>query len=119
MKIGDIINEFNEIEPSVVSDRAKVRWIGTVDYYVRNNIYAKYTDDECAGWTGYDVDAPDVFEHEAIIPDAYCSIYQRYMAAQNDLINGDTERYQNHMIAYNAAWENFVNEYNRTHTWKR
>ena len=119
IKIGEMLDIIKDEEFTQVSDQMRIRWLEELDFKVRNDIYMNYEDDEGADFEGYDYASPEIGNAELLIPKAHRDVYELWVAAKCDLITGDTQRYQNHMIAFNAAWDNFVNEYNRTHEWRR
>ncbi len=54
-------------------------------------------------------------ERELSIPDRFRDVYINYMLAKVDFFNQETERYNNDVLLYNAAWEDYAAWFIRTH----
>ena len=55
----------------------------------------------------WDTPLPVPFPHDAI--------YVKWLLSQIDLHNGDFERYNNALVNFHAAYQAFVDSYNRAH----
>lgn len=64
-------------------------------------------------FSGYD-DSTDL-NTELLVPEPFDEMYLRWLESQIDYYNGEYGKYNNAIVMYNAAYEAYRNEYNRTH----
>lgn len=66
-------------------------------------------DAEFYGYTEADIDTV------LVVPDTYADVYKYYLFAMVDFATGETARYTNSMLMFNAAYSDYSHWYNRTH----
>lgn len=112
MKIIEAIGIVNELKPNAYSQDRKVEWLSALDSMVQRLVYDKHENSPSCGFVGYpnDVD-PDT----DLLVNGYDQMYVRWLAAQIDLNQGEFAKYNNSIEMFNAEWDKFTGEYNRTH----
>lgn len=59
----------------------------------------------------YETDA----DRELLIPDRFLDVYMNYLYAKIDFNNQETERYNNDVVMWEAAWNKYQEWYKRSH----
>lgn len=113
MTIIEAINRIDSFKPNNFTQEDKIGWLSTLDKIIKTEIIDTHEGSENIAFDGYDVDSP--LGTVMLVPPPYDDIYLRWLEAQIDYINGETQRYENSMIAYNTAFSTFQRYYNRTH----
>ena len=54
-------------------------------------------------------------ERELMVPVPFTDVYLYYLAAMIDFYNGDSGRYNDTMVLYNQAWEDYAAYYRERH----
>lgn len=78
-----------------------------------NEIEGKVVEDVLNRYEGYDEEFhPIVYEEDGdrklAVPDRFRDVYINYMLAKIDFLNQETERYNNDVLMYNAAWDEYT-----------
>lgn len=113
MKIIEAINRIDDLKHNTYSQSDKVRWLSTLDNMVKNHVIDTHEGAEEVSFTGYD-DSTDIHT-ELLMPAPYDDAYLRWMEAQIDYHNGEYSKYNNAVEAFNAVYESYKSNYNRTH----
>lgn len=119
MTISEAITECDELKPNQYSDTHKLRWLTDIEKTIMNEIILthereiKEGGEETGEFNGYDEDTD--YETELIAPDPYSQLYVFYLMAMIDFYNGETTKYQNSYVMFNAKYQEFANYWNRTH----
>ena len=103
MKIIDIINQVKENMPNGYSDETLCRWIAEVDGFIALDVMLM--DIEEAQIVDYRY--PEAKEYEPLVRFPHDGIYDAYLRAQICLANGEYNKYQNEMEAYNSKMNGF------------
>ena len=113
MKIREAIERIDSQKHNVYSQNDKIAWLSRLDYLVKTLIIDAHEGAETVEFTGYN-DRTDM-ETELLVPIPYDEVYLRWLEAQIDYYNGEYGRYNNSMLAFDAVWNNFINDYRKTH----
>lgn len=112
MTIIEAINRIDLLKPNNYTQEEKIGWLSTLDGIVKKEIIDTH-EGSAASFNGYDVDT--ALDTELLVPAPYDDIYIKWLEAQIDYNNGDTNKYTNSMTMYNSAYSAFERYYNRTH----
>lgn len=113
MNIAHAIARFDTLYPNVFPYAEKLRWLSVFDGTVFSEIISRYAED-AGTFEGYTVQTDK--HTELLIPFPHDDIYIKYLAAQNDKISSDVERYANSSAVFNTAYSEFAADYNRKHS---
>lgn len=113
MTIIEAIQSIDLLKPNNYTQEDKVAWLSTLDGVIKNEIIDTHEGSEKITFNGYDENTP--LDTILLVPAPYTDIYARWLEAQIDYTNGETEKYTNSMIMYNTAYSAFERYYNRTH----
>ena len=113
MTIIEAINRIDSLKPNNYTQEDKLFWLSNLDGIIKTEIIDTHEGSENVTFNGYDVDT--ALDTVLIVPVPYDDIYLKWLEAQIDYTNGETQRYENSMIAFNNAYETFQRFYNRTH----
>lgn len=113
MTISEALTRANAVKPNTYSDVDKIRWLSTLDGYIKAHIIDTHEGGEDVVFNGYDENTS--LETELLIPAPHDHIYVHWLESQIDYGNDEYDRYENTMGMYNTAFEEFVRYYNRTH----
>lgn len=116
MNVSDVLSRFDELVHNGISSQIKIGWLKTIEERVYREVILTHEDSEAA-LDGHVEDGELVFEldSEMLIPDYYAEVYRYFLEAMVAQTNNETGRYNNAMMAYNAAWSDFWNFYNKRH----
>lgn len=113
MTISEALTRADAVKPNTYSDEDKIRWLSTLDGFVKEHIIDTHEGGERVVFRGYDETTS--LETELLVPAPHDHIYIHWLEAQIDYANDEYDRYENTMDMYNTAYDNFKNYYNRTH----
>lgn len=116
MTIMEAIGQIDEIKPNAHTLESKVRWLSSLDGLVKRKIIDRYEGDDKTAFEGYPLDVDT--STPLLIPYPYDVVYIRWLEAQIDYANGEYKRYNNSVIAFNAALQDYERHYNITHKHK-
>lgn len=110
----DIIRSVDEKRPNSINADSKASWLTRCDRQIFNDLIVTHEGAHCmrpfCGETEMEAEYG-----EMMIGEPYQAIYEYYLMAQIDLVNGDSEHYNNHMLLYNDALHNFARLWHRDH----
>lgn len=112
MKIAEILARVDDEKLNQYDARVKTAWLSEVEGMVVDEILnmAEGNDIE---FDGYDYDRD--FEKTLLIPDRFGDVYSNYLAAKIDYKNGEIERYNNSVAAFESSFQTFAAYYRRNH----
>lgn len=113
MTIAEAISKVDALKPNTFAPEEKVDWLSTLDARVKSKIIDTHECNEPVFFYGYDSESDK--EMELLVPSPYDEIYLRWLEAQIDYYNSDDDRYNNAIILFNNAYEDFKKNYTRTH----
>lgn len=111
MKIRELFANIDQMRPNAFTDREKLYFLNTIEGRIYKEILQKAEGDDSV----FQVFQEGEEERELIVPIPYTDIYLYYLAAMIDFYNGDSSRYNDTMVLYNQAWEDFAAYYRQTH----
>jgi hypothetical protein len=112
MTIEQLFAILDEEKPNTYSDSSRIRWLNDIEGRIMEELVKTHKGSEEVTYDGYteaDVQA------ELIAKPPYDNLYLYYLYAMIDFSNMETERYNNSMIMFNQAYQDFASWYNRTH----
>lgn len=117
MTIIEAINQVDKLKPNTHSQETKIQWLSALDGKIKRSIIDTHERGECLSmgfwFDGYNENTP--LDMELIAPAPYDEMYRHYLSAKIDEVNGEFERYNASITLFNAEYEAFENDYNRTH----
>ena len=113
MTIIEPINKIDNFKPNSYTQQDKVRWLSILDGIIKVEIIDTHEGGEGVAFNGYEADT-DV-RTVLLVPAPYDDVYVKWLEAQIDYANGETAKYNNSMVMFNAAYSAFERYYNRTH----
>jgi hypothetical protein len=113
MTIAEVISKVDALKPNTYSPEDKVDWLSTLDLRVKSKIIDAHECHEPISFNGYN--SMDDMEKELLVPAPYDEMYLRWLEAMIDYHNSDDERYNNAIILFDNAYEDFKKHYTRTH----
>lgn len=110
MKIAEILARVDDEKLNQYDARVKTAWLSEVEGMVVDEILnmAEGNDIE---FDGYDYDRD--FEKTLLVPDRFGDVYSNYLAAKIDYKNGEIERYNNSVAAFESSFQAFAAYYRR------
>ena len=112
MKVYEAIENIKNLKPSQYSDEQLIAWLSELDGTVWAGLLSRYTKDPAPALPYSD---KRDMGRELLIPFPYDGVYMHWLGANIDYMNGETERYTNGMMMYNAKLQEFYNDYSRNH----
>lgn len=113
MTIIEAINRIDSLKPNNYTQEEKISWLSTLEGIIKTEIIDTHEGSERIVFDGYDADTP--LDTVMLVTSPYDDIYIKWLEAQIDYTNGEINRYENSMIAYNTLYSTFARYYNRTH----
>lgn len=113
--IAEVIKTVDTLRPNQYSSAVKTRWLSDCDGEIYNELTSNYerSADLPETFAGYAEDAPE--NTELLVKAPHDVLYRYWLMAQIDLHNQELAKYNNTSVQYNAARQNFMNAYNRSH----
>ena len=115
MTINEVLALVDDLKPSNISTERKIGWLNDLDRRVFDDIFARHerdasTPETFAGYT-------EVTDEETVllIPEPHCEVYRWFLEMQIDLANMEMAKYNNSMMLFTAAWNDYAGAYHRTH----
>lgn len=116
MTIIEAINKIDSLKPNSYTQEDKIKWLSILDGIIKKEIIDTHEGSEGVIFEGYEPDTE--VTTELLVPSPYDDVYVKWLEAQIDYANGDTNKYNNSMAMYNTAYSSFERYYNRTHMHK-
>lgn len=113
MTIIEAINRIDAVNPNNYTQPEKVAWLSTLDGVIKKEIIDTHEGYEAVTFSGYNDETP--LDTELIVPAPYDEVYLFWLQSKIDYWNGDMGKYNNSIMMYNQAYENFEKAYNREH----
>lgn len=113
MLLGHAVARFDTLYPNALAYAEKLKWISDLDGMIFRDIHQAFENCGAAEFSGYDIrtDKNTVL----LVPPPDDDIYIKYLSAQNDLVNGDSTRYQNSQAVFNTAYSDYAAAFTRSH----
>lgn len=108
MKLKQVIDLVDDIEPNAYSSETKVAWLNECEGTIQTDIFLRAIDDvELYTW-------PDDQQTVLLVKPPHDKIYRLYLQAMIQMANAEYDRYQNTMVLYDAAWGEYARWFGRT-----
>lgn len=104
VKINEIIARVDAVKPNAFSDEVKLGWIAELDGLLAANVFLMSPAEILQVHYSY----PEDMETMVLADFPYDNLYDYWLIAKIDFMNGEYERYENTMQLYNAAYSSFV-----------
>jgi hypothetical protein len=114
MKISEAISKATESVSNTLDRRVFIDWLSRLDWQIKKEILDNYIDE--IEYNGYEADEDE--DTELLISAPYDELYIRYLEAQIHRYYEDINKYNNCIVEYNAIYNKFRVQYNRTHKHK-
>ena len=111
MQIDEIISRVDSLEPNQYEKETKLSWISQLDGKIFAEIILTHDDTGRMMYLPYESGDEEPIAGPPYGEDMYC-YYLEAMIAQHNM---ETSKYNQKMLAYNNAYTEFSNWYNRTH----
>lgn len=113
MTIMEAINRIDAIKPNGYSQSDKVRWLSTLDGFIKAHIIDTHEGSDAVVFDGYTEETN--LTTKLLVPAPFDEIYLFWLESKIDYWNGEMGRYNNSISMYNTAYTEFEKYYNRTH----
>jgi len=113
MTAQEVISQVNGLRPNPYSDDDKLRWLSNLDALIWQEVIS---------WHEGAPVKPEAYtslDTTLLVSEPYSDIYIKHLLLQIDYYNAEYARYNNDMVMYNMALENFSGFYNRTNIPKK
>ncbi len=115
MTIQEAIQKVNEIEPNQYETPIKIDWLSRLDTQIWREVFLTHErKDPCFKFVGYTSSTDPQQELLIKAPDDE-GIYINYLKAKIFEANHEMGKYNQAIVFYNDAYQNFKNYYNQTH----
>lgn len=113
MTIQDAITETDELKPNQYETGMKLRWLNDIEARVYEDILSVRDESPVEECPKYNLESD--FDLDLLVPDRYAKLYIYYLMAMVDFHNAELDRYNNSMIMFNSAWDDFAGYWYSTH----
>lgn len=115
MTIQEVIKRIKHDEPNFAPETEIIDWLSVLDQQVwREIILTHEGKPEGTDFKGYNEGTDQQTELLIPAPDD-AEIYLNYVEANIHKLNGEMGKYNQSVVMYNSAYNNYANYYNRTH----
>lgn len=111
MTADTAVERFDALFPNALPYGEKLNMLSVLDGRIYKEILSRY-EDAPQEFIGYAEGIPG--STVLLVHYPYDEIYIKYLAAETDLINGDTVRYANSSAVFNNLYEEYAAACNRT-----
>lgn len=119
MRVADAIARVDNQYPNQYSNDEKVNWLSILDAQIHSDVIETHEYISAEGevikpppFIPYD---PENMSVMMTVPFPYDDLYVTYLKMKIDEMNEETDRYNNHAVLFNNAYQNFAKHYNKTH----
>lgn len=106
-----IIAHVDENKPNAFSSETKLNWLTTLDGKIAADVFLM----DIREIQTLPREYPEALECEPLVGFPHEDIYEHWLEAKIDYANGEYDKYQNSMEAYNAVYNGFVNWFLNTY----
>lgn len=110
MTLNEAVNQFDSVCKNTLPIGLKVEWISRLDATIFNEIILTHENKEVIPFSQYDPISSG--ENTLLVPEPYSDIYLKYLTMKKDLHYSDINRYNNSLLLFSAAYDEFKNFYN-------
>ena len=113
MTIREAIDRVDGLKYNTCTQSEKIMWLSQLDWDVKKNILDRYANSGHWGFWGYDENTDQ--ETQLLVPPPWDQMYLRWLEAQIDYYNGETERYNVAVLRFRDTYDDFAANYGRNH----
>ena len=113
MQIREVISQLRELKPNQYGDDVLLRWLSELDGQIYEDVLKTSEDAPPPPSLPYSVERDLDTELLAAFP--HDGLYASYLSMKIDYQNGEYNRYNNGMVMFNVAYQEFVDAWTRTH----
>lgn len=113
MTMIEAINKIDALKYNTYSLADKVDWLSRLDWMVKRQIIDTHEGGDGVSFAGYDENTD--LHTVLLVPAPFDEVYIRWLEAQIDYANGETDKFNASIIMYNTAYDAYENYYNRSH----
>lgn len=113
MKIKEAIAGVDSLNHNTYLRDDKIKWLSRLDSMVKTEVIDTHKGGENIKFTGYDDLTDD--GTELLVQAPYDEVYLRWLEAQIHYHNGEYDKYNNAIILFNTAFDEYKAYYTRTH----
>ena len=113
MTIREAIGRVDGLKHNTYTNAEKTAWLSRLDGKVKTELIDTHEGGSNVKFDGYTPETnPDTV---LLVGEPYDEIYLRWLEAQIDYHNGEIDKYNNSIMLFQAAYNEFSRYYNRTH----
>lgn len=113
MTIIEAINRIDSLIHNTFSQPDKVEWLSRLDSMVKQQIIDTHEGADNISFNGYTTETP--VDTVLLVPAPYDEVYLRWIEAQIHYYNDELKRYNNAIILFNTAFDDYAAYYNQNH----
>lgn len=107
MTARELLTTIDQMRPNAFTDGEKLQFLNTIEGRIYTEILNRAEGNDLTFVPFQEGEE----EKELIVPIPYTDIYIYYLAAMIDFYNGDSDRYNDTMVLFNQAWEDYAAHY--------
>lgn len=111
MTVRELLAAVDTIRPNAYTDGEKIAMLNTIEGRICTDILEQAENFEGNFFPFQEGEE----ERELAVPVPFTDVYIYYLAAMIDFYNGDSGRYNDTMVLYNQAWEDYAAYYRERH----
>lgn len=111
MTIAQAIDRVDKLKYNAFTLREKREWLGKLEWMVKRNIL----DTHAPGLSFRELTESTPGDQELTLPAPFDELYVKWLEAQIDLYNGETDRFNSSIVLFNTEYGAFESWYNRTY----
>lgn len=111
MNVRELLAHIDQIRPNAYTDAEKIDMLNTIEGRVYTDIFLKAKDFE-GEFIPFREGEED---RELAVPVPFTDLYVFYLASMIDFYNGDSGRYNDSVVLYNKAWDDYAAYYRENH----
>lgn len=112
MTIRDLIAQVDRNNPNAFDQRTKLQWIAQLDGKIALDVMLM----DVAETEQFRYTHPEALEQEPLVRFPHDDIYELWLDMKIHAAHGETQRYQNALLLYNAAYKNYVRWFAHTYS---
>lgn len=113
MTVREAIDRLDGLKPNQYTEEDKLRWLSELDMGVFMDVILTHEhESDLPMFEGY---TAEDYDKKLIVDEPFTEMYTAYLKMKIDEENGETARYNNSAVLFNAYYDNYAKHYNRTH----
>lgn len=112
MTLAELISEADKLRPNQYNTNQKTAWVTEIEGTIVDEVM-NLAEGDSIEFEGYIYERDE--EKKLMVPDRFSDIYISYLLAKIDFYDGETDRYNNDVILYQSAYDQFTAWYRRRH----